>query len=164
MYICNAGPLSRPMSVPAPNTGLYSGGHHLPSTSRQHEQPNNLGMHGNGGASSSQGGANSGMVSPNSSSGNHQVSSTSPLVIPQPVKIRPPKTYHCRMCDQVNVLFALVFSFVVRYTIVNFLASLNKKESQQFKMIRNVYQGNNLNCTHIIVLIFAHMHIFTKLM
>ena len=111
LYVCNAGPLSRPMSVPAPNTGLYSGGHHLPSTSRQHEQPNNLGMHGNGGASSSQGGANSGMVSPNSSSGNHQVSSTSPLVIPQPVKIRPPKTYHCRMCDQVNALLVFVSLF-----------------------------------------------------
>ena len=152
------------MSVPAPNTGLYSGGHHLPSTSRQHEQPNNLGMHGNGGASSSQGGANSGMVSPNSSSGNHQVSSTSPLVIPQPVKIRPPKTYHCRMCDQVNVLSVFLFLFCRSfYTIVHFQASLNKKKVNILRWYK-MYQGNNFNCTDIIVLIFAHMHIFTKLM
>ncbi len=106
-----AGPLSRSMSVPAPN--VFSGGQHIPSTSRQqHEQSNNglAGMHGNGGGASGSavggggggGGVSSGLVSPGSSSGPHQVSSTSPLVVPQPVKIRPPKTYHCRMCDQVS--------------------------------------------------------------
>ena len=88
------------MSVPAPSSshsGLYS--HPVPS--RPHDQSNNnMAMppngNGHGGPSSSQ------MMSPSSSShGNQQVSSTSPLVVPQPVKIRPPKTYHCRMCDQV---------------------------------------------------------------
>ncbi len=95
------GGLSRPMSVPAPSShGLYSN-HPVPPSTRPHDQSNNnMAMppngNGHGGPSSSQ------MMSPSSSShGNQQVSSTSPLVVPQPVKIRPPKTYHCRMCDQV---------------------------------------------------------------
>ena len=43
---------------------------------------------------------------------------TSPLVVPQPMKARTIKTYHCRMCDQVsNVFLPFVMPLTSTYAV-----------------------------------------------